>query len=396
MDGIFANMTSKDSAKDSVAVVYLIVVCLFSGLTTVGCMIPDMIEYHGLVNDTNKTSAKAMSVELKDDLSPKVRVGICLPEWEKRRLKITGLIGETIDVSIKDIDMERSIEEQGPFDIIFHKILKWFDKDAGKGRSYLNKLLGYHSANNHVTLIDPIENGIKLANRSLTLELAKQCEFTLGNRSVFLPKYLFLKNENITAMKEMIRNAGIKYPIIAKKLIGKAGLSESHDMRIVFSEENLKDLSLPCVVQEFLNHGGKMFKVYVIGDKFYTCEKPSVRNLHASDKETLFFDSTNITKGEYFPKLHEKDPSAINFATSDNKELLDGRVISFLIQKLRMVLDFNMLGIDIIIDERTQNYGIIDLNYSPSFHCVMSHFPVDLLEVFINIRKRLKSTARTS
>ena len=337
-----------------------------------------------------------MSVKLKDDLSPKVRVGICLPEWEKRRLKITGLIGETIDVSIKDIDMERSIEEQGPFDIIFHKILKWFDKDAGKGRSYLNKLLGYHSANNHVTLIDPIENGIKLANRSLTLELAKQCEFSLGNRSVFLPKYMFLKNENISTMKEMIRNAGIKYPIIAKKLIGKAGLSESHDMRIVFSEENLKDLSLPCVVQEFLNHGGKMFKVYVIGDKFYTCEKPSVRNLHASDKETLFFDSTNITKGEYFPKLHEKDPSAINFATSDNKELLDGRVISFLIQKLRMVLDFNMLGIDVIIDERTQNYGIIDLNYSPSFHCVMSHFPVDLLEVFINIRKRLKSPARTS
>ena len=31
MDGIFGNMTSKDSVKDSVAVVYIIVISLFSG-----------------------------------------------------------------------------------------------------------------------------------------------------------------------------------------------------------------------------------------------------------------------------------------------------------------------------------------------------------------------------
>ena len=329
-------------------------------------------------------------MRLKDDMVSKLRVGICLPEREKRRLRLSAILGESLNVHIKDIDMEQSIEEQGPFDIIFHKILKWFDEDSQKGRTYLNKLINYHSSYSHVRLVDPIENGIKLANRSLTLELAKQCEFTLGNRSVFLPKYVFLKEGGIEKMKQKVQDAGIEYPIIAKKLIGKAGLTESHDMRIIFSEDNLKDLKAPCVVQEFLNHGGKMFKVYVIGDKFYTCEKPSVRNFHASDKATLFFDSTNITKGEYFPSLHEKDPSAVNFETSDEKELLDGRVISMLVKKLRQVLEFNMLGIDIIIDERTKNYAIVDINYSPSFHCVMSHFPVDLLQVFVNISKRLK------
>ena len=295
-------------------------------------------------------------------------------------------------MSIKDIDMEKSIEEQGPFDIIFHKILKWFDKDPTKGNSYLNNLVHYHKHHNHTTLIDAIENGVMLANRSLTLDLAKQCEFSMGNKSVFLPKYFFPKMASEELLKIKMRGMGMSYPIIAKKLIGKAGLAESHDMRIVFSEDKLKDVSLPCVIQEFRNHGGKMFKVYVIGEKFYICEKPSIRNLHASDKKTLFFDSTNITKGEYFPNLHETDPSVISFKTSDQKELLDREMISVLIKKLKTILHFNMLGIDIIIDEETNNYGIIDLNYSPSFHCVMPHFSIDLLELFRNISNHLKTS----
>ena len=313
-----------------------------------------------------------------------------MPEWEKTRLEIANIIGESLHLSIKDIDMEKSIEDQGPFDIIFHKILKWFDKDPNKGQSYLDKLVEYHQKYNHITLIDPIENGIKLANRSLTLDLAKQCEFTLGNKSIFLPKYVFLKEANEQSVKRKLKDSAMSYPIIAKKLIGRASLTESHDMRIIFSEDRLKDLSLPCVVQEFRNHGGKMFKVYVIGEKFYVCEKPSIRNFHVSHHKTLFFDSTNITKGEYFPSLHEQDPSVINFETSDQKELLDRKTISVLIQRLKSVLHFNMLGIDIIIDEETKNYGIIDLNYSPSFHCVMPHFSVDLLEVFVNIGNQLK------
>ena len=292
-------------------------------------------------------------------------------------------------MSVKDIDMEKPMDEQGPFDIIFHKILKWYDQDVHQGKSYLNKLVEYHRRHRHITLVDPIENGIKLANRSLTLELAKQCQFTLGNKTVFLPKYAFLKENDGHLMKEKVERVGIRYPIIAKKLIGKASLRESHDMRIIFSEDGLKDVSLPCVVQEFRNHGGKMFKVYVIGEKFYICEKPSIRNLKASNQESLFFDSTNITKGEYFPSLHQRDPRVVSFETSDQRELLDKQVISVLIQKLKSVLHFNMIGIDIIIDEKTKNYGIIDLNYSPSFHCVMRHFQNDLLEVFVNISKKL-------
>lgn len=307
------------------------------------------------------------------------------------RLRIANIVGESLDLSIKDIDMEKPIEDQGPFDIIFHKILKWYDRDAQKGKSYMNKLVEYHKKYKHIELVDPIENGIKLANRSLTLELAKKCEFTLGNKTVFLPKYVFLKEGDQQLIKEKVQSAGISYPIIAKKLVGKEGLTESHEMRIVFTEDRLKDLSLPCVVQEFQNHGGKMFKVYVIGEKFYVCEKPSIRNLKAAYQETLFFDSTNITKGNYFPSLHEKDPNVLSFKTSDQKELLDRRVISELIKRLKSVLQFNMLGIDIIIDERTKYYGIIDLNYSPSFHCVIKHFPVDLLEVFVNISKKLNA-----
>lgn len=360
-----------------------------SGFSGVYCMIPDINEYNDLVVDSNESHTKMSRVRLKQDgVSTKIKVGLCLPEWEKKRLGIPANLGEHIDVVIKEIDMERTIEEQGPFDVIFHKILKWFDKDSIKGKSYLNKLLGYVNTYRNVKLVDPIENGIKLANRSLTLQLAKRCEFILNRKRIFVPNFVFLESNDTGYMREEIRKAGIKYPVISKQQTGIAGMTESHEMRIVFSEENVKDLQPPCVVQEFRNHGGKMFKVYIIGDKFYTCEKPSVRNLKAGNWETVLFDSTNITKGEYFPALHEQDPSYISFETSDQKELLDRNLISMLIRKLRSVLSFNILGIDIIIDEQTGNYGIVDLNYSPSFHCVSSHFPVDLVEVFVSVGKR--------
>eukprot|EP00794_Sanderia_malayensis_P018284 gene18287-20107_t len=378
----YSNMSSL------VAHIFISLLCISSGLNEANCVIPDINEYNELVMDTNKTHPKTSKLRLKPEaFSAKIKVGLCLPEWEKRRLTLPLNFGEDLGVVIKDIDMEKPIEEQGPFDIIFHKILKWFDKDVTKGKSYLNKLLGYVSQYQNIQLVDPIENGIKLANRSLTLQLAKQCEFESEKKKVFVPKFVYLNNNNVGYIKQAMRNAGIQYPIISKQQAGNAGITESHKMKIIFSEENIKDLEPPCVVQEFMNHGGKMFKVYVIGNKYYACEKPSVRNLKAGNKDTVFFDSTNITKGEYFPKLHDQDPNYMNFGTSDEKELLDKHVISTLIRKLRTILDFNIIGIDIIIDERNGNYGIVDLNYSPSFHCVMSHFPRDLIRLFLNISK---------
>lgn len=49
-------------------------------------------------------------------------------------------------------------------------------------------------------------------------------------------------------------------------------------MAIIFSEEDLKDITPPCVVQSFINHNAMLYKVFVVGEAYSVVERPSIRN----------------------------------------------------------------------------------------------------------------------
>jgi inositol-1,3,4-trisphosphate 5/6-kinase/inositol-tetrakisphosphate 1-kinase len=59
-------------------------------------------------------------------------------------------------------------------------------------------------------------------------------------------------------------------PFIVKPVVA-CGVSHSHSMALVLQPAALASLQgqlpLPALVQEFVNHGGTQFKVYVLGDK---------------------------------------------------------------------------------------------------------------------------------
>lgn len=48
---------------------------------------------------------------------------------------------------------------------------------------------------------------------------------------------------------------------------------------VAVSEEGLALVSCPCVIQEYINHNGKLFKVYVIDDEVMVFQRPSLPNL---------------------------------------------------------------------------------------------------------------------
>ena len=58
----------------------------------------------------------------------------------------------------------------------------------------------------------------------------------------------------------------LKFPVIAKPLVAD-GSAKSHKMALVFNHDGLNSLKPPVVVQEFVNHGGVIFKVYVAGER---------------------------------------------------------------------------------------------------------------------------------
>lgn len=52
-------------------------------------------------------------------------------------------------------------------------------------------------------------------------------------------------------------------------------------MAIIFSEEDLKDVKPPCVIQSFINHNAVLYKVFVVGDSYSVVERPSLKNFPA-------------------------------------------------------------------------------------------------------------------
>lgn len=49
-------------------------------------------------------------------------------------------------------------------------------------------------------------------------------------------------------------------------------------MAIIFSEDGLKNIKPPCVIQSFINHDAVLYKVFVVGEAYSVVERPSVRN----------------------------------------------------------------------------------------------------------------------
>lgn len=58
-------------------------------------------------------------------------------------------------------------------------------------------------------------------------------------------------------------------------------VSSCPQMSIIFSEEDLKGVKPPCVIQSFINHNAVLYKVFVVGDSYTVVERPSLRNFPA-------------------------------------------------------------------------------------------------------------------
>ncbi|XP_073281652.1 inositol-tetrakisphosphate 1-kinase 3-like isoform X1 [Primulina huaijiensis] len=58
-----------------------------------------------------------------------------------------------------------------------------------------------------------------------------------------------------------MNKACLRLPIVAKPLVAK-----SHELSLAYDVSSLQKLVPPLVLLEFINHGGVLFKVYVVGE----------------------------------------------------------------------------------------------------------------------------------
>lgn len=180
-----------------------------------------------------------------------------------------------------------------------------------------------------------------------------------NNIEVFTPNFCEITSSDPVAIKKSLKAANVHYPFICKPIVGHG--SKAHQMSIIFNDKCLKDCVPPCVAQSFINHNAVLYKIYVVGDKMHVCERPSLKNFHAGSQETIFFDSTNISKVGSQNELITLAPDEIQGEVIKP----DVNVLEKISRSLRQAFGLDLFGIDVIIESITGKYAVVDVNSCP-------------------------------
>jgi inositol-1,3,4-trisphosphate 5/6-kinase/inositol-tetrakisphosphate 1-kinase len=105
-------------------------------------------------------------------------------------------------------------------------------------------------------ILDEFDSISRLLNRYEQYSLLNSSE-----KYYIVPPFIRVTNDdNQFMIEKMLINHQISFPIMCKPI--QAHGDKSHDMKIIFDIEHLNDIDKPCVLQQFIDHDGILFKIF--------------------------------------------------------------------------------------------------------------------------------------
>ncbi|CAJ2630378.1 unnamed protein product [Trifolium pratense] len=251
------------------------------------------------------------------------------------------------------IDVNKPLAEQGPFDIVLHKLL---------GEEWRDVIEDFRQKHPEVIVLDPPDAIQHLHNRQSMLQDVVDLNLSDCNGKVGIPRQLVItKDKNPSTIPYEVNKAGLKLPLVAKPLVVD-GSAKSHELFLAYDEFSLSELEPPLVLQEFVNHGGLLFKIYIVGDSIKVVRRFSLPNISKRELSKV--------SGVYrFPRVScaaasaddaDLDPS---IAEHPPRPLLER-----LAKELRHRLGLRLFNVDMIREYGTKDvFYVIDINYFPGF-----------------------------
>ncbi|XP_070609130.1 inositol-tetrakisphosphate 1-kinase [Erythrolamprus reginae] len=305
------------------------------------------------------------------------RVGYWLSEKKIKKLNFQAFadLCRKRGIEVIQLDLTKRIEDQGPLDVIIHKltdVLIEADQNDSQSLELVHRFQEYIDAHPETIILDPLPAIRTLLDRSKSYELIRQIELYMKDDRICSPPFMELTNACGEDTLKQIEKNGIAFPFICKTRVAHG--TNSHEMAIIFNREALKAIQPPCVIQSFINHNAVLYKVFVVGESYTVVKRPSVKNFSAgiSDRESIFFNSHNVSKPESSSILTALDRIEGVFERPNDD------VIRAISKTLRQTLGISLFGIDIIINNQTGQHAVIDINAFPGYEGV-SEFFTDLL-----------------
>ncbi|XP_010691534.2 inositol-tetrakisphosphate 1-kinase 3 isoform X1 [Beta vulgaris subsp. vulgaris] len=293
------------------------------------------------------------SGSLASGFSQQVVVGYALTSKKKQSFLQPKLevIARNKGILFVPIDQNRPLAEQGPFDVVLHKLL---------GNEWSQVLEDYRLKHPEVTVLDPPFAIQCVRNRQSMLEDVAALGLADSYGRVCVPKQLVIKKDP-TLIPAEVAKAGLKLPLVAKPLFVD-GSAKSHELFLAYDNVSLSKLEPPLVLQEFVNHGGVMFKVYVIGNAIKVVRRFSLPDVCKRElsKHAGVFQFPRVSCAAASADEADLDPGVA--------ELPPRPLLERLVGELRHRMGLQLFNIDIIRDYGTRDlFYVIDINYFPGY-----------------------------
>ena len=265
-------------------------------------------------------------------------------------------------IDVVRIDSDKPLIQQGPFNCIIHKL---YTEDWKK------QLDEYLAKNPKLVIVDPPELIEKLLHRDSMLDVVKRLKISLEKETIQIPKQVLVDQPEVFEGAEAIEKLGLKFPVIAKPL-PVDGSAVSHELCLVFDHGGLRTLSTPILLQEFVNHGGVMFKVYVAGKQVTCVKRKSLPDMSEEKLRTLSgtMPFSHISNSSVRENGHNEEDVIAN---------AEMPVESFIVELgkgLRQATGLNLFNVDLLRDAKDPSrYLLVDINYCPGFSKLPSYEP---------------------
>lgn len=274
-------------------------------------------------------------------------------------------------IDLIPIEFDKPLIDQGPFDCVIHKS---YDSE------WTDQLQELRSRCPNLVIIDEPVAIQRLHNRKTMLQVIDELKIT-SQSSVKTPYQVFV--ESPEGLLDCQKSKSMEFPVIAKPLMANGSVG-SHQMYLVFEQEGLGGLELepPFVLQEFVNHGGVVFKVYVAGRHVRCVKRKSLPDIcktkvAASEKCLPFSQISNLTAQD------QSDASIAERLESAELPLMD--FLNEVSREMRRGLGLNLFNFDMIRDSRGgDKYLVIDINYFPGY-AKMPGYETMLTDFFLDI-----------
>jgi len=294
------------------------------------------------------------------------RIGCWISAKKKNKINFQLLMRlcEESGVHIVELNMEKPMESQGPFDLILQK-LDDITATRNAVQTYTRKfnLQKFIESHPEVPILNSLSKSQQLEDRRNMNARLKTFEGRIQDIDIFVPSFVELRNSIPEDCVECMHEAGVTFPCVCKPF-DATHPDTSHDMSLVFEHSGLRDVKTPCMAQSFINHDGILYKLFIVGPKTFITRRPSIKNLNPGEYKTEHFRTADVSKPNSSSHLNQ-------FVNNDQDESsvhqLDLQVMTELAQTVRNGIGIDLLGIDVIVESKTNRHAIIDVNPFPGY-----------------------------